>query len=523
MTTSSPTASAPAVRLRGITKAFGAVTALSGVDATVEKGEVIGLIGENGAGKSTLVKILAGLIPADTYGGAVEVDGTPVRLRSPQEAARRGAVLIPQELMLHPDLSVAENILLGRLPHRGGLVAWQQLRRSAQSFAETVGLTADVGVKVDTLPPSERQLVAIARGLASRPRLLMLDEPTAALDTGEVDRLLDVVRSLAQRGVAILYVSHRLGEVMAISDRVLVLRNGSLVANRPTAEIDRAGLISAMLGDADFSAAQAPSMVSKPGKLLLRARGIEVRDPRSSRLRVAGVDVDLHEGEVVGLVGLLGSGRTELLWALYGATGRRGQVEVSGRSLPASPRRSVGARVGLLTEERQATSLFPLLDVAANVSVASLGSVSAGGWLRRGREHALAARLVERFGVKTAGTRQRITALSGGNQQKLLLGRWIARDVQVLLLDEPTRGIDVGAKADVYSQIRELAEREHRAVLVTSSDISELVGVCDRYLVLWRGQLVAEVPAADASEGHLLDLAAHGGRAPRDEAATRPT
>jgi ABC-type sugar transport system ATPase subunit len=502
----------PAVRLSGVTKRFGAVPALSDVSVSLDPGTVLAVVGQNGAGKSTLVKVLSGVIPFGSYEGAVELDGAPVRFRSPQEAAAEGIAMIPQELSLHPDFTVTENVLVGRLPRRRGLVDWRSTRREARRWISAVGLEVGVDVRVGDLPPSGQQLVAIARGLAREPRLLMLDEPTAALDSGEAERLLAVVRDLAKSGVAIMYISHRLGEVLALADRVAVLRNGRLVSDRPAGETDRRALIAAMLGDVD-PPALVGSVQTTRGPPLLRARGIEVRDPRSGLARVANVDLDLHEGEVVGLVGLLGSGRTELLWALFGALPRKGRVEIGGHSLPASPARAVAAGAALLTEERRATGLFPLLDVAGNVSAASLRSLSTGGWLRRGREHALARRLIDQLGVKAGDTRASVTTLSGGNQQKLLLGRWLARDARVLLLDEPGRGVDVAAKAEIYRRLRRLADDERRAILVTSSDVSELVGLCDRYLILWQGSIVAEVPREKASEATLLELAAHGSTA----------
>jgi ABC-type sugar transport system ATPase subunit len=498
---------AAAVQLDAVTVRFGAVTALDAVTAHAAAGEIVAVVGENGAGKSTLVKVLSGVIASGDHAGSVRFGGEEVRFRSPEDAAQKGAVLIPQELSLHLDLTIAENVLLGRLPRRHGFVSWRAVRAEARRHVAAVGLDVDVATRVGALPPSEQQLVAIARGLARAPRLLLLDEPTAALDAGEAELLLGVVRRLAEQGATILYVSHRLDEVLALADRVLVLRNGRLVDDTPTAGTDRRHLISAMLGGVDWSDSAVERATRRArGAPVLKARDLRVADPRTGRARPDGVDVDLYAGEIVGLVGLLGSGRTELLWSLFGALAREGTVEVDGRRLPPDPRRAVAAGIGLLTEERRATGLFPLLDVAGNVSAASLRSLSARGFLRSRREHAIAADVAARLHVKITDTHAPIGALSGGNQQKVLLGRWVARGVRILLLDEPARGIDVGAKADIYRQLRSYAEEDGCAILVTSSDVSELIGVCDRFLVLWQGRLAAELDGEGVDEARLLDL-----------------
>jgi ABC-type sugar transport system ATPase subunit len=503
----------PAVRLRGLTKDFGPVRALASVDCEVGRGEIVGLVGENGAGKSTLMNVLAGVLSASSYVGAVEIDGAPVSFRSPEDASQKGAVLIPQELSLHPDFTVAENVLLGRLPRHGGLVRWRSAEREAARFTDLVGLQVSPRARVGSLAPAAQQQVAIARGLARHPRLLMLDEPTAALDGDEARRLLDILRRLAGEGVSVLYVSHRLDEVLAVTDRVLVLRNGRLVADRSSRETSRREIISDMLGGVDWSAPASEAGERRRGEIVLRARGISLDDPRTRRARLRDVDLDLHAGEVVGLVGLLGSGRTELLWSLFGAIGHGGSVEVNGRATSPGPAGAIEAGIGLVTEERRATGLFPLFDVAGNVSAASLGPLSSFGWLRRRAEREMASGVVERLAVKAESVRQPVTRLSGGNQQKVLLGRWLGRGVRVLLLDEPARGIDVGAKAEVYRQIRALADDHGMAALVTSSDVAELVGVCDRFLVLARGAVVAELAAEEVSDATLLERAAHGGAA----------
>jgi len=498
------------IALSGITKRYPGVTALDDISFEARPGEIVAVVGENGAGKSTLVKILSGVIPSGAFDGTLTVDGVPARFGDPASAADGGIFLVPQELALHPTLSVAENILLGRLPGRTGLVDWKAAATAARRYCALVGLDVPVRRRVSSLSPGSRQLVAIARGLAREPRVLLLDEPTASLDRPEALRLLKVLDDLRELGASIVYVSHRIDEVLAVADRVVVLRNGRVVAERPVSETTERQLIAAMLGHEPARAELAPgSAPSTERPIALQVRGLSLPDlRRGAGRRLSNIDLEVRQGEIVGLVGLVGSGRTELLWSIFGALPRTGSVLVGGAVLDGDPRSAIHAGVGLLTEARHATGIFPLMSVAANLSIASLSSVRSLSPVRRLREVTLANRYIERLRIRSARPSGAITKLSGGNQQKVLIARWLARGSRVLLLDEPTRGVDIGAKEEIYRLIRDLATTEGLAVLVTSSEVSELVGRCDRYLIVRHGEIADEIGGVDVTESALLELAA---------------
>jgi ABC-type sugar transport system ATPase subunit len=490
-----------------VSKRYPGVVALRNVSVTFPSGTTIGLVGENGAGKSTLTKILAGLIPASAYEGSVTFDGQAIAFHSAHDAGRAGVAVIPQELALHDRMSIAENIMLGRWPTKGGRIDWSALRRTASSVMARVGLLADPRTIVRALRPGEQQLVAICRALVRDSRLLLLDEPTAALDKAEVDRLLNVIRNLSAAGVTILYVSHRLDEVFAICQQIVVMRDGQIVADLHTSETDREAVVASMIGRNGLERKDSGGEHSA-GPVVLRARFDLPDERRRGAMKLSGIELELRSGEVVGLVGLIGSGRTETLWSIAGAMKRQGEVTMDGLAVAADPADAVRHGIGLVTEERRATGIFPLSSVSRNVAVAAYDLISGFGIVKAAAEDERAETVASQLRIKMRDVRTPITSLSGGNQQKVLLARWLACKAKVLLLDEPARGIDVGAKAEIYRLLCQLARERGLAVLTTSSDVSELIGVCDRFLVIRGGRIVANIPAKEASESRLLALAA---------------
>ncbi|GGS96103.1 MULTISPECIES: sugar ABC transporter ATP-binding protein [Streptomyces] len=496
----------PLLSMSGITKSFPGVRALDGVDLDVQAGEVHCLLGQNGAGKSTLIKVLAGAHQPDT--GTIRWRGEEVVLRSPIAAMRRGIATIYQELDLVEHLSVAENVHLGHEPVGAGFVV-----RSKAARATTAALLArlghpeiDPGRLVGELPAAQRQIVSMARALSHDVRLIVMDEPSAALDPDEVDNLFRIVGDLTAAGVAVVYISHRLEEIRRIGDRVTVLKDGRAVArglpakSTPTREV-----VALMTGrDVAYVFPERPA-AAPAGEPVLSVRGL------AREGEFGALDLDVRPGEIVGLAGLVGSGRSEILETVYGA--RRptaGQVRVDGRPLrPGSVRAAVRAGLGLAPEERKAQALLMLESVTRNVSVSSMSRFARGGWIDRAAERGAARAAVRELSLRPDNPDVPVRTLSGGNQQKAVLARWLLRGCRVLLLDEPTRGVDVGARAELYAVVRRLAD-EGLAVLLVSSEVPEVLGLADRVLVLREGRVVHEAPARELDEHRVLDLVMEG-------------
>ncbi len=469
------------LRVTGVSKAFAGVQALSGVDLEVGPGEVHALLGQNGAGKSTLMKIIAGDLEPDA--GTVEVDGD-VRI-------------VYQELSLVPQRSVAENVLMGRWPMRfgGRLVDWKALEAQAREHLRRVGFDVDPSAAVAELGMAERQLVELAKALSVDARVVLLDEPTSALSDPEARRLFEIIDELRGQGVAIVYVSHHLPEIVEISDRVTVLRDGELVETVDTAGLDEQQLARMMVGRATTLMEAHES--ERPGNgrpVALRVNGL-ARPPR-----LKPVDLEIAEGEIVGVFGLVGAGRSRLAKTLFGLEpATEGTIEVLGRERRIrTPDRAVAAGMGYVGEDRQA-GLVPRMSVAANITLAALGKVSRGPLLRFGDERAEAGRVVEALGIRTASIDTTVDALSGGNQQKVVLARWSCAGARVLVLDDPTRGIDVGAKEEVFRLVRRLAS-EGVALLYLTSEIREARSLSHRLLVMAGGRIVAEVAPSTPEE-----------------------
>jgi ABC-type sugar transport system ATPase subunit len=496
---------APVVSLRDASKSYGPIQALHGVALELRAGEVMCLAGENGAGKSTLIKILTGAIKRD--GGEYLIDGAEVGNPSPAEARDAGIGVVYQELSLLPDLSVAENLLMGHLPAVRGITRPIELRRRAKEMLERVGLDwLDPGVEVASLSLAVRQLVEIAKVLGESPRVLIFDEPTTALSESETKALLARIHALRDEGHAVMYVTHHLEEMFEIGDRVTVLRDGGLVTCKPMAEFDHESLIASMVGRKIESLY--PASKRTIGDTRLRVNGLT---PAGAS---APIDFEVRAGEIVGIAGLLGSGRSELLRAIFGADPvEAGGIEVDGeRVRPGDPRRAVQAGLGLLTEDRKQLGLLLELSIRENASLAHLDEISRFWIVDKRRERNIVDQYLGGLRLRAATWEQPVSSLSGGNQQKVLLARWLATKAKVLMFDEPTKGVDVGAKAEIYKVIGDLAA-EGLGVVVVSSYLPEVLGLADRVLVMRDGTVVGEVPAAGATEVDVLHLASTGGAA----------
>lgn len=491
----------PIVSLQGIRKGFPGVQALDGVDLDLRPGEVHALVGENGAGKSTLIKIIAGVHRPDE--GTYRVDGSQGAVTSPREAGAAGIRVVHQELELVPDLSVAENVFFGSLPVVGGMrVDWRRLHAETAHALADVGLNIDPRTIVRRLGIAQQQLVEIARALARRARVLILDEPTSALSPAEIDSLFVLLRRLRDDGVALLYVSHKLDEIRSLSDRITVIRDGAHVSTDNTADLDEEEIIRRMVGrqlDGVY-----PRSDRNVGDVVLQVDGLTTE-------HVSDISLDVKAGEIVGVSGLMGAGRTELLRGILGADRRHaGRVRVCGNDLGADATwRARAAGVGLVPEDRRGQGIFPLLGVLQNASVSCLSQFAAGGglWLQASRETEQATPVIERMRVRTPTLKQPVALLSGGNQQKVLLARWLLkRDLSVLFVDEPTRGIDVGARFEIYRLLDELAA-EGLGILLVSSEMEELLGLCDRIYVMRGGRITSQVASTEATQERLLSAA----------------
>jgi ribose transport system ATP-binding protein len=491
----------PLVEARGVTMDFPGVRALDGVDFDVRPGEVHALIGENGAGKSTLIKILSGEIAG--YEGEVRIDGARRRLERPREAIEAGIAVIPQELQLVSSLSVAENIFLGRS---------RKLLPGAGAVLETLGEThIQPAGWVAHLEAGQRQLVAIARALSLDARLIIMDEPTTSLSAPEAERLERLVERLSARGVSIVYISHKLDEVERLADRITVLRDGKRIVTRDAGGVDEAEMVRLWVGRQIDRGELAPVAADAPE--VLRVDDLSVDDPdRPGGRRVSNVSFSLRRGEILGLAGLIGAGRTDLLLALTGAQERpvTGRVRIAGADSTDRARHPADAKAAglvLLPEERKSQAIFPDLSVAENVVLPSQERAAKAGWIDRGKSRDAAGRLMADTGVRAASPEVPIATLSGGNQQKAILARCLFASPSVLLLDEPTRGIDLAAKADVYALLRRLAG-EGFGIVLCSSEMSEILTQCHRVLVFREGRVTAELPHAEASEERILAAAA---------------
>ncbi|WP_344971874.1 multiple monosaccharide ABC transporter ATP-binding protein [Streptosporangium fragile] len=498
------------LQMRGITKTFPGVMALQNVNLAVRRGEIHAICGENGAGKSTLMKVLSGVYPHGTYEGEIRFDGEPCRFSDIRDSEKRGIVIIHQELALSPYLSIAENIFLGNERTSRGLIDWNRTNAEAAELLDRVGLRENPVTPVMELGVGKQQLVEIAKALSKRVRLLILDEPTAALNDDDSAHLLDLLRGLRDEGITSVIISHKLNEIEAIADSTTILRDGRTIEtldmrnDRVTEDRIIAGMVGRDLGH------RFPPHEPKIGEELLRIEDWTVHSPtQHGRVVVSGAGLTLRRGEIVGLAGLVGAGRTELAMSVFGRSygvDITGRVYKNGREIRLrSVREAIRHGIAYATEDRKRYGLNLIEDVKRNVSAAALGKLARRGWVDDNEEYRVADGFRESMNIKAPSVLSVTGKLSGGNQQKVVLSKWIFTDAEVLILDEPTRGIDVGAKYEIYTIINRLAD-QGKAILVISSELPELLGICDRIYAMSAGRITGEVPRSEATPERLMQF-----------------
>ncbi|WP_279536036.1 multiple monosaccharide ABC transporter ATP-binding protein [Blastococcus xanthinilyticus] len=496
--------------MRSITKTFPGVKALEDVNLAVRTGEIHAICGENGAGKSTLMKVLSGVYPAGSYDGEIVYDGDPVSFGGIRDSEQVGIVIIHQELALVPYLSIAENIFLGNERRgRAGLIDWNRAHSEAETLLRSVGLRENPETPVGQLGVGKQQLVEIAKALSKNVRLLILDEPTAALNDTDSEHLLGLLRDLRERGITCIMISHKLGEIITIADRVTVIRDGRTVETLDMAagEVTQDRIIRGMVGrDLD---SYYPERASHPGEEVLRVEDWTVWHPSQDRKVVDGAAFDVRAGEVVGIAGLMGAGRTELAMSIFGRSWGRnisGRLFVHGKEVRArSVPEAIDHGIAYATEDRKHYGLNLIEDIRRNVSAAALGKLSRRGWVNGNEETKVAEASRRSMNIKAPTVSSVVGKLSGGNQQKVVLSKWLYTDPEVLILDEPTRGIDVGAKYEIYTIINRLVA-DGKAVVVISSELPELLGICDRIYTLSAGRITGQLPVREATQENLMEL-----------------
>ncbi len=501
----------PLLRMQKIRKVFSGVVALDNVDLTLQRGEVHSLVGENGAGKSTLIKVMTGAYQRDD--GEIFLEGKPVNFRSPEDANAAGVVAVYQEVNLLMFRTVAENIYLGREPRKFGFIDWKKLNADAGQLLNSLGLNINPKAELGTLNIALRQMVAIVRGVSLGAKVLVLDEPTSSLTEKEVGILYDVINRLKAQGTAIVYISHRFDELYAVCDKVTVLRDGKLVGTRELAGLERLDLVCMMLGkqreDLEKKGATAfGEHVETAAETvpLLKTENLS----RGRRLK--NVSLEARHREILGMAGLLGSGRTDVARAVFGADkAESGKVFLDGKPLNlSSPNDAINAGIAFLSEDRKAEGIVPEWSVRENMTLAALPALTSLGVVSRAKQTAIVDKYMQRLGIKASSAEQKIRELSGGNQQKVLLARWLCKNPKFLIMDEPTRGIDIGAKGEIQRLVNELAN-EGLGVLMISSELEELVEGSSRVVVMRDGELVAELKKSEISQDAIINAMAEGG------------
>lgn len=496
------------LEMRGISKLFPGVKALDQVNLTVEEGEIHAICGENGAGKSTLMKVLSGVYPHGSYSGDIIYNGKTLALRSISDSEDQGIIIIHQELALVPLLSIAENLFLGNEVAARGVINWPLAFARTTDLLAKVGLNEPPGTLVGKLGVGKQQLIEIAKALAKDVRLLILDEPTAALQENDSQKLLDLMLELKSQGVTQIIISHKLNEIARVADRITVLRDGTTVSTMNREEISEDRIIRDMVGR--DMAHRYPERHPSLGPVLLDVKNWNVWHPeQQGRQVIKNASLSVRKGEIVGIAGLMGAGRTELAMSLFGHSygrGISGEVSMNGAPVDTSSvSRAVTAGLAYVTEDRKALGLVLEEPILRNISLANLAGIARRGVISHGREAQVAEEYRQSLGIRTPGVQQKVVNLSGGNQQKVVLSKWLFTDPQVLILDEPTRGIDVGAKFEIYSIMNRLAE-DGRGIVMISSEMPELLGMCDRIYVMNEGRIVGELAREDASQERIMAM-----------------
>ena len=500
----------PLLSLRQISKSFGKVSVLEDISFEGEPGEIVALVGENGAGKSTLMKIISGVWPHGSFSGSLKILGETVHFLSPKDAQNKGISIIHQELHLVPELSIAENIFLGREPHRLGIIDWQALFKNTDTLLKELNLSFSSQTAVKHLSVGEKHLVEIAKAISFKAQILILDEPTSALTEKETQILFKALKKLKEEGVLCLYISHKLSEVFEISDRICILRDGKLISSYPTPKTTSDQVISDMVGRtvSQVFPKRKPSLAPESRREALCLTHLNCKDKEGNSI-LKNVSLSVHEGEILGIAGLMGAGRSELILTLFGATSFsiEGEISLFGKPFhPTSPKHAIEAGLALLTEDRKLSGMIPKRPIRDNMTLACLKQFSNQKIINGQQEETLVERFITQFKIKTQNQETEIAHLSGGNQQKVLLARWLLTKPKVLFLDEPTRGVDVGAKAEIYQLICELAS-QYVAILLISSELPEVLNLSDRIAVLNQGSLTGVLDQSLATQEKIMSLA----------------
>ena len=483
--------------MKGIGKSFPGVKALQGVNLTVREGQVLALLGENGAGKSTLIKILSGAYTKDE--GQIFFEGQPVEIRNPQDAEALGISTIYQEFNLAKNLTVAENIFLGHLPTKGFAVDWALVKRRSREILDSLGVGFSVDTPTSTLSVAEQQLVEIAKSLNRKTRILIMDEPSAVLGEKDLEKLFSVVRSLQKQGIGIVYISHRMKEIYELADEVTILKDGRYVDTKQLSDVTMDELVKLMIGRELKDVY--PKRTPTPGDVLL-----EVENVARTKL-VHDISFKLRAGEIVGFAGITGSGRTELVRSIFGADPYTGEIRLAGKPYkPRSPADAIHHGIALVTEDRKAQGLLLKLNVTINTTISGLQQLSRYGILQLGRELSLVKKFIQDLRIKTPGPEFIVVNMSGGNQQKVILARWLSIGTRIFILDEPTRGIDIGSKSEIYNIMNELT-KQGVGIIMISSELPEVLGMSDRIMVMREGTIVKELSRAEASEEVVMNYA----------------